>query len=441
MAMVATIMGFLRIFNEAGLSTATVQREEITHAQVSNLFWTNVGLGSVISFVLAALAPAIAWFYREPRLLSVTVALCGTFILTGSTVQHLALLKRQMRFTMIAVIQVGSAAAGVLVGIVMAWRQYGYWSLVGMQLTTPFVAFVLTWWVSSWRPQRPKRGSGTRSMLNFGANLTASGFLWSLARGSDGLLIGRFYGSAALGIYSRAGALLTRPIDQAMAPLEAVFVPTLSRLQSQPERYRRIALQAYETVAVASFLFTGLLLAVAHPLTLVVLGPKWAEAAPIFAGFTLVAMYTPLGSVAGWLLSSQGRGQDFLRLSVICSSVTLAAFLVSLPFGPVAVAIAYSVSCLLISLPVSYHIAGRVGPVTTWDLWRLFFVHSPLWAVVCGATWLSLQLVSNASPLKQLSVCIPAGLLAGAIFIALYSPSRRTVMNLLSALRELKQAR
>jgi PST family polysaccharide transporter len=440
-AMVATIMGFLRIFNDAGLSTATVQREGITHAQVSNLFWTNVALGGFVSVVLAVSAPAVAWFYREPRLVGVTLALCITFLLTASTVQHLALLTRQMRFKMIAVIQVGSVAASVLVGISMAWLKCGYWSLVGMQLSVAILGFVLTWSASRWRPQLPTRRSETRSLLSFGANLTASSFLWSLGRGSDGLLIGRVYGPASLGLYSRAGALLSRPVDQFMAPLEAVFVPTLSRLQAQPERYRRIVLQVYEAVTVTSFLVTGLLLALAHPLTLVVLGPKWEKAAAIFAGFTLAALYTPIGSVATWLLTSQGRGRDFLVLSSICSSVTVVAFIAGLPFGPVGVAVSYSAFCLLIALPVVYHIAGRRGPVTTRDLWFRFFTHLPLWVVVFGATCLTRTLVANFAPLTQLVICAPIGLMVGTAFICVYTPARGTALNIFDTLREWKRGR
>src|SRR5437660_4794412 len=92
-AMVTTVIGYLRVFKDAGLSTATVQREGITHAQVSNLFWTNVAVGGMATLILAASAPAIAWFYREPRLVSITLALCITFLLTSSAVQHLAVLK------------------------------------------------------------------------------------------------------------------------------------------------------------------------------------------------------------------------------------------------------------------------------------------------------------------------------------------------------------
>src|SRR6266576_5835678 len=67
-AMVTTVMGFLRIFQDAGLSTATVQRQQITHAQVSNLFWVNIGVGGVTTLLVAALSPVVAWFFREPRL-------------------------------------------------------------------------------------------------------------------------------------------------------------------------------------------------------------------------------------------------------------------------------------------------------------------------------------------------------------------------------------
>lgn len=438
-AMVITLMGFLRLFTDGGLSTATVQREDITHAQVSNLFWMNVALGAGMGVLLAVSAPVIAWFYREPRLVAVCLILSVTFVLSGSTVQHMALLNRQMRFTKVALIRVGSVASGVLVGVVMAWRNFGYWSLVGMHLTRPLIVFLLTWFSSTWRPQRPVRRSGTRFMLGFGANLTASSFIWSVARGMDGVLIGRLYGAASLGLYTRASTLLIRPVQQFVTPLEAVFIPTLSRLTAHPERYRRVVLKVFEVVAMTSFFFTGLSLALAEPLTLVVLGPNWGEAAPIFAGFTLAALFTPIGSVASWLLTSQGRGEDFMRCSVFGSTVAVLSFLAGLPFGPVGVALAYSASALFIFLPFDYYVAGRHGPVSAKDLWTTLLRHLPLWAVVCGATWLTHRLVADWVPLAQLATCVPVAFLAGAVFVSLYGPSRRTAWSAIAAIWEWKK--
>ena len=309
-AMVWTVMSFLRVFKEAGLSTATVQREGITHAQVSNLFWINIAVSGFVSVLVAATAPLVAWFYKEPRLVGVTLALSITFFLAGSAVQHLALLNRQMRFKAIAVIQIGSILAGVLVGVGMAWENYGYWSLVGLNLTTNLVACLMTWPISRWRPQFFKRHSGTRPLFHFGANLTAGAFVYSLARGLDGLLIGRFCGAVSVGMYTRAAALLSRPLEQIMSPIQAVFLPALSRLQTRPDHYRQTFLQLYEAIALTSFLFTGMCFGLARPLTLVLLGPKWEAASAIFACFTFAALQYPLSNCATWLYASQGRGRD-----------------------------------------------------------------------------------------------------------------------------------
>jgi len=440
-AMVTSVIGYLRVFKDAGLSTATVQREGITHAQVSNLFWINVAVSGAMSLIFAAGSPIIAWFYREPRLIPITLLLSSTFLLSGLTIQHTALLNRQMRFKAVAVIQVSSLLIGVAVGIGMAWLGYNYWALVFSNLITVAAAVPLTWFAIPWRPEAPSRQSGIRSLVGFGANMATGGFIYSLAKGADGLLVGRFYGADSIGLYSRASALLNRPMDQFLAPISSVFVPTLSRVQTQPERYRHAFLRVYEAMALVSFLSTGLLLALARPLTLVVLGPKWEQAAVIFAGLTIAAAFAPLSNASTWLFASQGRGRDWLFASSLVSLITVASFVAGLPFGPAGVAIVYSVASFVIALPVLNHFAGRQGPVTTGDLWIGIVRYLPLWAVVCGTTYSMRLLVASSAPLVQLVVCAPVGLLAGLILIWVLTPMRRTALGLVDILRELKSRR
>ncbi|HZD96410.1 MAG TPA: lipopolysaccharide biosynthesis protein, partial [Candidatus Sulfotelmatobacter sp.] len=343
-AMVMTVTGFLRVFKDAGLSIATVQRERITHAQVSNLFWVNIAVSALGSLIVAGAAPVIARFYHNPRLIGVTLILSTTFIISGSTVQHQALLKRQMRFKALALIEVGSMAIGVLVGVAMAVLGYRYWSLVGSSLSMEIAGLLLTWSVSRWRPQLPVRRSGVGPLVSFGAHRTAGDFLLTVARGTDNLLIGKFYGATAVGLYSRASILLIRPLEQFLGPINAVFMPALCRLQSQPARYRAMFLRLYEVIALMGFLSTGLFLALARPLTLVLLGPKWEETAVIFGGFTVAALCIPLANASTWLLTSQGRGRDILIGQSINSCAVVLSFVAGLPYGPVGVAIAFSVS-------------------------------------------------------------------------------------------------
>ncbi len=139
-AMVSSVVGLLNVFKEAGLSTATIQREGITQAQVSNLFWVNVAVTSIITILIACLAPGVAWFYKDSRLTAITLWLSLTFLFNGSTVQHMALLRRQMRYKAIAGIEIGSMTVGIAVGVSMALLKCGYWSLVGSSLSIEGVA-------------------------------------------------------------------------------------------------------------------------------------------------------------------------------------------------------------------------------------------------------------------------------------------------------------
>jgi O-antigen/teichoic acid export membrane protein len=440
-AMVTAVAGFLRVFKDAGLSIATVQREKITHAQVSNLFWINVAVSTLCTLILAAAAPIIARFYHDERLIGVTLLLSATFLISGSTVQHQALLRRQMRFKALASIEVGSLAVGVVVGVVMALLRYGYWSLVASSLAIETAGLLLTWSISRWRPQRPVQHSGTGPLLRFGMHRTAADFTSMLSRGFDNLLIGRFYGAVSVGLYSRASGLLIRPLEQFLNPISAVFVPALSRLQSQPERYRAAFLRVYEGMLLIAFLGAGLALSAARPLTLVLLGPKWEQAAVIFEGFTVAALCLPLAHAASWLLVSQGRGRDMLVAQSINSVAKLLSFIAGLPYGAVGVAVAYSAYSLIIRVPTWYLIVGKTGPVRAADLWAVFFRHLPVWIVVYSGTWLTLLLVGNFSPLAQLLICGLVGFLVGAVFICSFASQRQVATRLLVTLQELKQNR
>jgi PST family polysaccharide transporter len=226
-------------------------------------------------------------------------------------------------------------------------------------------------------------------------------------------------------------------MEQFLSPLHSVFVPALSRIQTEPERYRRTFLRVYESMALVSCVCMGLLLALARPLTLVVLGAKWEPAAAIFAGLTIAAFCMPLGTASTWLFISQGRGRDWLFASSLISMITVASFIAGLPFGPTGVAIAYSTINLLIGMPVIYYFAGRTGPVSAADLWSGIFRYIPLWIAVCGVTWLANRFMGNSAPLAKLAVCAPLGLLTALVVVCAVPPIRRTALGLTDILREL----
>ena len=134
-AMVSTITGLAQAFADLGLSEATIQKKDISQEQVSALFWINVAIGVGLMLVTMACAPALARFYRDHRVVDITLLVSLTFLFGGVRVQADAILKRQMRFAFLAFRDIACCVLGVVVAIAMAWRGAGYWALVALPLT------------------------------------------------------------------------------------------------------------------------------------------------------------------------------------------------------------------------------------------------------------------------------------------------------------------
>lgn len=382
--MVAAVTGFISLFKDLGLSKATVQRETINQAQVSTLFWVNVGVSLLLAFVTAAIAPAIAWFYGEPRLTMITLVLAIGYFFGGLAVQHQALLNRQMRFTVLAIIDIADMAIGVLVGVVAALMGYGLWALVFMQLAMGITNAVMSWTVCSWRPSLPSRKSGVRSMLAFGANLTGFNVVNYFARNADNVLIGRFWGAQQLGLYTKAYQLLLMPLYQINAPLTRVAVPALSRLASTPDRYRQAYLRTLGAVCILTMPLIVFMIGTSDWLMTVVLGPQWVEAGKLFALLGIVAWTQPVSNTTGWLFVTQDRTRKQLQWGLIGSTLSIIAIAAGLPWGAMGVAASYSISGLLIRTPLLFWYVGQGGFVRTGDLYRTLapFAFSALGALL-----------------------------------------------------------
>src|SRR5579871_14214 len=151
LAMVAAIGLVLDLVKEFGLSSATIQKSDITQAQVSALFWVNTGVGAILAAGLFLAAPLIARFYGQPELESIARWLSIGFLASGLTVQHWALLRRQMRFVAIAGMETTADLTSFAVSIALAATGAGYWALVVQRLIPPVLMLLASWAFCRWR--------------------------------------------------------------------------------------------------------------------------------------------------------------------------------------------------------------------------------------------------------------------------------------------------
>ncbi|MFH5804405.1 lipopolysaccharide biosynthesis protein [Alienimonas sp. DA493] len=424
-AMVTVITGFVGMFTDVGLSAATVQRPRVTHEQVSTLFWLNVALGCGLAALTAASAPLIAWFYDEPRLTWMTVALAGTFVLAGLTVQHQALLQRRMQFVTVTWIGIAAQCVGTAVAVGTSWQGWGPWSLIVMSVTSGAVTLLANWACSGWLPGRPVRGCGAGGMLKFGGWLTGFQFLNYGIRNGDNLLIGAFLGAGPLGLYSRAYGLLMLPLSQVFGPVSKVALPALSRLSERPSAYRDQYRQLLRPLVTLSVPIIVLSIVGAGEIIRILLGPDWTAAESVFRILAVGGLAQPIASTAGWLFVTSGHPKRHLMWAAVASPVFLLGFAAGLPFGITGVAVAFAITATF-NAAGSLWYACRFSHIEIDDVVQACWGAYALGCVGGTAAFLAAAALPPVWPASVLLAvkCVAYGLVFGGAF--LISPGLRT---------------
>jgi PST family polysaccharide transporter len=350
--MVAVVVGFAQTFKDAGLSNATIQRAVVSRDQVDTLFWFNVLFSMALAVAVMLSAPLVADFYGRPELTGITVALSLSILASGISVQHDALLRRYMQFTSIGITQILSQTAYLAVAVCMALLGYGYWAIVGGTLAAAVAGSALTFYYCPIPPRRPRRVSGVVEMLKFGGQLSSFEFVNYFTRNMDNVLVGRFLGADALGLYSRAYQLFLLPITQIRTPILQVAMPLLSSMADQRERLRRnyidvVSLTALLTVPIALYCFVE-----ADFLVRVLLGPTWLGSVATFRILSLVGLIQPSASTVGIVMQVCGRADRQFKFGLVTAVFVVAAFSVGLRFGIEGVATGYVIASYVLTIPM-----------------------------------------------------------------------------------------
>ncbi len=436
--MVAVVVSFIVLFKDMGLSMATIQQDKITHEQISTLFWINLVISSGIAVLTAALAPLIAWFFDEPILFWVALAGAPGQILGGLVIQHQALLRRQMKFGKLAAIQIISQLVGIATAIAMAWHEFGVWSLVGQTLSTQMANMLMVWFASGWLPGKPVRGSGVRPMLKMGGFLTGFNITNHFARNLDNILIGKFAGKGPLGMYQKAYSLLMLPIHQINTPITAIAIPALSRLQSEPETYRRYYQRAVGLLVIAGMPIIAFAAIAADPIIRILLGEQWVDAVPIFRALVPAAFIGTFNVATGWVYMSLGTTHRQFKYGILAAVLTCTGFAIGAQWGAIGVAWSLSINFVLIRYPaVCYCFKG--SPLRPKDLGSVLW--KPALAAICAAVAVGLF---DHFVLFELTLFLRFGVMALAytvaylVFWLILPGGRQHLIQSIGLIRELK---
>ncbi|MBD3343455.1 MAG: oligosaccharide flippase family protein [Chitinivibrionales bacterium] len=419
---VSMVTAFSYLLHNVGLNgftEAVIQEKHLSHGQVSTLFW----IGSSVSILLAGgfvlLSPLLARFYDEPRLVGISMAFACGFIFSGLSTQHLALLKRTMQFGTVAIIEIIAMFVSITLAIGFALLNLGYWAIVVRQVSLSLIVLIGAWITCSWRPSVPAGLKEVGHMLRFAINTFTNFSVYYFSRNLDKILIGRFHGPLALGFYDRAYHLFVMPASQMTAPLTSVAIAALSRLREEPKRFINYYCKAISLLAFFGMLISGLLTLNAIDIILLLLGPQWDKTGVIFSVLSPATGIMLVYSTHGWLHLSLGTPHKWVRWTLVALVITLAGFLIGLPYGAIGVAAAYSITFYILVIPGILY-AGRPMNIGIRLILKSIWHYFAACLLAGPGAWFVLKMVDFiARPYSAAALPVRI-LMASTVFILLY---------------------
>lgn len=429
--MVTALTVLIERFQDIGLGDAIIQRKEITHQQVSTLFWINLSICIFFTILVALSAKVIAWFYNDQRLIWITIAFSSNFVCSGLSIQHQALIRRRMLFNQQALIKIFSVTFSIAVGITLALLGYGFWALVWKELARSFLSTVLAWSFCPWRPSLPVRNAGIRSMLKFGGNITGYNMLFYLTNNLDSILLGKFFGAVPVGLYSRAKQLTAIPITQLLEPMKNVSLPALSNLQDDPVTYSNYY---GKMLAVLTFIYMPIIVYIgiyAHPIVYIALGSQWMDAVPIFRLYAVSLFASPIVTMYGLIMLSSGQGKRYFLWGLFTNLSTINCFIVGIKWGVLGIAASWSISTTA-NLIFSLIFVFKDSPVSMVS--TLNNIYRPAIAsIIMGiGFYLTYEFISSLNLVSQMAVSLLLGCLLYLTVWLLFPGGYKDVVDFIS---------
>ncbi len=435
LALAAVFTGLLRMFGNMGLGASIVQRKEVDDEYLSTAFWANLIAGVTLTAIAAAAGKLVGRWVHEPMVGLVLIVLSLRFLITAGAATQLAIIMRRMDYRTLSLRSMISTVIGGVVGVTMAYRGMGVWSLVAQELTMIAFGTVLLYRATHWRPRLQFSWAKFRDLWSFGGQLQLSSLFNYLVRNMDNLLVGRFLGSTALGFYALGYTMFLAPLND-VGLLNRVMFSALSRVQDDETRLKRgfLRVTEYATMAVLPMMVG---LSLVAPLAISVLfGSKWLPSVPVVRLLTLAGFLQLLMTFAPTALQSAGRVDLRLQLSFLSVVLYLPAFGIGLRWGIAGVAAGYLVATAVLA-PILFRFVARVMGLTLREVWRVVYpsvVSCAAMAAVVAPTMYALGHVGRLPSVIILALLVTVG--AAVYFGVLWALRPQAITGLIRSVRE-----
>ena len=403
------LIGFL---TEFGSGSAIVHSQELGQKEMSSIFWFTLLVGVMTTVTGVLIAPLVSLFFGEIRLGSILMVLSFSFFFTSLYIVQQSILIKRLDFKYLYVVRIVCIVLSGSLAIILAYKGYGVWSLVGGMLVEDMLTAILLWFSGRWFPSWHFRWGEVRSILKFSMNYLGYNIVNFLSERVPHILIGKFLGTEALGFFTIAQRLIAFPVETSSIMANNVLFPVFSKIQTENSMIRELYLQAMRHIGFIVFpLMIGISIT-APELISVVFGEKWMPSILLLQMLSFAGIVQTFIAANGVLYLSKGKTDIQFHMSLLMLLVMAASVYIGSKWGITGVTISYSLASVVIFYPllsVPYSLVG----LKVYDLFLTLREVFPMSLIMAIPTFIIAMILRyyGVEPL----VVLTSGILTGVV--------------------------
>lgn len=369
-AMITVFTNFAIRFVDFGFSAALIYKKNIDQDDINTVFFFNLIVAVILSLLFYFLSPVIANFYGKSILEILTKVMCVIFIITSLTGVNKSLITKELKFKLNTKIFLAAFILSSVLAIILAYLGFGVWSILVKILSQEAfqTLFFLVFYPVHQKPVFKKKSF--TDMFKMGRNVAGTSLINYWSRNADNLLIGKMLGGGALGIYSKAYAVMLLPLTNFSRVISKVMFPSFSLINENIPEIRRIYLSATRVIAFLTFPLMGGLAIVSREFVLVTFGPEWSAMIPLISILAVLGATQSILSLNGTIFYSLGKSHIAFRLTLIFGVINVLGFFIGIRLGGlVGLALIYTGLGVVGAIP-KFYFAGRLIKISVLEMFR-----------------------------------------------------------------------
>ena len=360
------LVGMLTIFIaisqsliDSGFSQALIRKQNRTNIDNSTVFFFNILIGIILYVIFFLIAPYVSLFYHTTELTLLMRVISIGVIFNSLAIVQRALFTIDLNFKIQAKASLTATIISGIIGITMAYKGYGVWSIVIQQLVNLGCNTVLLWILAQWRPILVFSQKSFNELFSFGSKLLASGLLDTIYRNIYLIVIGKFFSASTLGYYTRSQQFSDFPSANLTGIMQRVTYPVLCKIQNNNEQLANVY---RKFIRVSAFVIFPLMLglsAVSKPFIIIILKEQWIFSATLLQILCFSGMWYPIHAINLSLLQVKGRSDLILKIEIIKKINGIIILCITIPLGLISMCYGQIISCI-ISFFINTYYTGKL---------------------------------------------------------------------------------